>query len=334
VPKQYRGRRRSLVLGLTSLILALGVPAVAQAQQDFPDKPVRLVVPYPPGGSVDPVARLLGQKLGEMWGQQVVVDNKPGASTIIGTNIVAKAPADGYTLLLTASTHVSNSLLFHKLPYDNFKDFAPVSTLYRADFVLVANPALQVNTLAEFTALVRSKPGQISFASSGPGNVNHMAAELYNMMSGTKMLHVPYKGAGPLLTDLLSNQVQSYFSVPVAVLDHIHKGKLKALAITSDKRLPLLSDVPTFTEAGLPGFGVGNWSWMGVWAPANTPPAIVDKVSADIARVLAMPDVKQRLESQGQTPFATTPQQMTALMKSNLAEFSHVIKTANIRIDQ
>ncbi|MBG9390455.1 Bug family tripartite tricarboxylate transporter substrate binding protein [Caenimonas aquaedulcis] len=327
-------QRRALIQSLPGLALASAFPATGRAQQAFPAKPVRLVVPYPPGGSVDPVARLLGQKLGDIWGQQVVVDNKPGASTIIGTDAVAKAPADGYTLLLTSSTHVSNSLLFAKLPYDNFKDFAPVSTLYRAEFVLVVNPALGVNTLAELTALARARPGQISYASAGPGNVNHMAAELYNMMVGTKMLHVPYKGAAPLLTDLLSNQVQMYFSVPVAVLDHIQNGKLKALAITSDKRLPLLANVPTFAEAGLTGFGVGNWSWMGVWAPANTPAAIVDKVSQDIAKVLAMPDVKQRLESQGQTPLATTPQQMSALMKSNLAEFSNVIKAANIKIDQ
>jgi tripartite-type tricarboxylate transporter receptor subunit TctC len=291
-----------------------------------------MIVPYPPGGSVDPVARLVSQKLTEMWKQQVIVDNRPGASTIIGTEAVAKAAPDGYTLLITASTHVSNALLFSNLPYDSVKDFAPVATLYKAEFVLVENPSVPANTLKEFIALAKSKPGQISYASAGPGNANHMAGELFSRMTGVQLLHVPYKGGGPLTNDLLSGQVQLYFAVPAAVLQHIQAGKLKALATTAETRLPLMPNVPTFAEAGLPGFGMR--SWIGVLAPAATPPAVVEKISADIARILAMPDVKEKLESQGQIPFTMTPAQMATMMRDDSAEFARIIKAANIKIEQ
>lgn len=321
--------RGALRVAAAALALVAALPAFAQS---YPNKPVRLIVPYPPGGSVDPVARMMAQKLGDLWGQSVVVDNRPGASTIIGTDAVAKSPADGYTLLLTASTHVSNTLLFNTLPYDSFKDFAPVATLYKAEFVLVTNPNVPANTLQELVTLLKSQPGRLSYASAGPGNANHMAGELFSMMTGTKMLHVPYKGGGPLVTDLLSNQVQVYFAVPPAVISHVQAGKLKPLATTAEARLSVMPTVPTFAEAGLPGFGMK--SWIGIWAPANTPRAVVDKASADIARVLAMPDVRQKLESQGQIPFVSTPDQMNTLMKNDLTEFANIIKTANVKLDQ
>jgi tripartite-type tricarboxylate transporter receptor subunit TctC len=324
-----------MTASLLALGLALALPGPAHSQPaspDFPTRPVRMIVPYPPGGSVDPVARLVSQKLTEMWKQQVIVDNRPGASTIIGTEAVAKAAPDGYTLLITASTHVSNALLFSNLPYDSVKDFAPVATLYKAEFVLVENPSVPANTLKEFIALAKSKPGQISYASAGPGNANHMAGELFSRMTGVQLLHVPYKGGGPLTNDLLSGQVQLYFAVPAAVLQHIQAGKLKALATTAETRLPLMPDVPTFAEAGLPGFGMR--SWIGVLAPAATPPAVVEKISADIARILAMPDVKEKLESQGQIPFTMTPAQMATMMRDDSAEFARIIKAANIKIEQ
>jgi tripartite-type tricarboxylate transporter receptor subunit TctC len=326
--------RGALALAL-SACLALAATSATHAQaapKDFPTRPVRVVVPYPPGGSVDPVARLVAQKLTTMWGQQVVIDNRPGASTIIGTEAVAKAAPDGYTLLITASTHVSNALLFNNLPYDSFKDFAPVAALYKAEFVLVENPSVPANTLKEFIALAKSKPGQISYASAGPGNANHMAGELFSRMTGIQMLHVPYKGGGPLTTDLLSGQVQLYFAVPAAVLPHIQSGKLKALATTAETRLPLMPDVPTFAEAGLPGFGMR--SWIGMLAPAGTPKAVVNKISADIATILAMPDVKEKLESQGQIPFVAGPEQMAKVMKDDTAEFARIIKAADIKIEQ
>ncbi len=320
------------ILPAALLALAMIAGGPAQAQAPWPGKPVRIIVPYPPGGSVDPVARMIAQKLTDMWGQQVIVDNRPGASTIIGTDALAKSPPDGYTFLITASTHVSNPLLFANLPYDSFKDFAPVATLYKADFVLVVNPSIKANSLQEFIAEAKAKPNQISYASAGAGNANHMAGELFSIMTGTKMLHVPYKGGGPLLTDLLSNQVQLYFAVPITVIPYLQSGKLKALATTSEARLPLMPGVPTFAEAGLPGFGMK--SWLGVLAPAATPKEIVHKASEDIARVLAMPDVREKLQSQGQTPYISTPEQFATIMKDDMAEFARVIKAANIRIDQ
>lgn len=309
----------------------LAAPLLSHAQA-YPNKPVRLVVPYPPGGSVDPVARMMAQKLGDLWGQQVVVDNKPGASTIIGTDAVAKAPPDGYTLLLTASTHVSNALLFNNLPYDSVKDFAPVASLYLAEFVLVGHPSIKANTMQELIADIKAKPNQYSYASAGNGNANHMAAELFGMMTGTKMLHVPYKGGGPLLTDLLSGQTQLWFAVPVAVIPHLQSGKLKAFATTAQNRMALMPNVPTFKEAGLANFGMR--SWLGIYAPAGTPRDIVNKASADIAKVLAMPDVRERLLSQGQIPFINNPEQFATVMKDDVAEFTRVIKAANIKIDQ
>jgi tripartite-type tricarboxylate transporter receptor subunit TctC len=321
--------RRTLALAAAAVVAA---PSIALAQAGYPARPVRIVVPYPPGGSVDPVARMIGEKLTGLWGQQVVIDNKPGASTIIGTDAVAKAAPDGYTFLLTASTHVSNPLLFNNLPYDSARDFVPVAPLYKAEFVLVANPSVKGATLQEFIADAKTRPNQYSYASAGSGNANHMAAELFSMMTGTKLLHVPYKGGGPLLTDLISGQVQLYFAVPVAVIPHLQSGKLKAFATTAETRLPLMPNVPTFKEAGLPGFGMR--SWLGVFAPANTPANIVHKVSADIAKVLAMPDVREKLQSQGQIPFIATPEQFATINKEDTAEFARVIKAANIKIEQ
>lgn len=329
--RAWRPLAAAALAAFTFFALA-GQTAAEEPASAFPSHQVRMIVPYPPGGSVDPVARLVSQKLTELWGQPVVVDNRPGASTIIGTDAVAKAPPDGYTLLLTASTHVSNALLFNNLPYDSFKDFAPVSTLYKAEFVMVETPSVPANTLQEFIALAKANPGRYSYASAGAGNANHMAAELFSRMTGVQMLHVPYKGGGPLLNDMLSGQVQLYFAVPVSVIQLIQTGKLKALATTSEVRLPLMPNVPTFAEAGLPGFGMR--SWIGVLAPAHTPAPIVARISADIAKVLAMHDVKERMESQGQIPFAMTPDAMAAMMKDDTKVFGDIIKAANIHIDQ
>lgn len=323
--------RRKVLFTLTGAALAFGAAGVGRAQGAFPSRPVRIVVPYPPGGSVDPVARLIAQKLTDLWGQQVVVDNRPGASTIIGTDAVAKAPPDGHTILFTASTHVSNPLLFQTLPYDSFKDFAPISPLYLAEFVLVAHPSVKANTLQELIAELKANPAKHSYASAGNGNANHIGMELFGMMTGTKMLHVPYKGGGPLMTDLLAGQVQLYLSVPAVVIAHLQSGKLKAMGTTSEKRLALMPGVPTFAEAGLPGFGMK--SWLGFLAPAATPGDIVSKINGDLARVLAMADVRERLTSQGQIPYHLSPQQFASAMRSDMAEFERVIKAANIKLD-
>jgi len=321
--------------GLGAILAStLGLGEVARAQQaaPYPSRLVRLIVPYPPGGSVDPVARLLSQKLTDLWGQRVLIDNRPGASTIIGTELVARAPKDGYTLLFTASTHVTNALLFRDLPYDYVKDFAPVSTVYKAEFALVVHPSIPATTLQDFIAYARTRPGEISYASAGAGNASHIAAEVFDRMTGVRMVHVPYRGGGPLVTDLLRGDVQLYFAVPPAVLPHIQAGRLKALATTAENRLSLLPDVPTFAEAGLPSFAIR--SWIGVLAPAGTPEDIVARASTDIGRVLAMQDVREQLESQGQVPFASTPAQMAELMAQDAETFGRAIREANIVIER
>ena len=302
------------------------------AQQTYPSKPIRLIVPFPPGGSIDPVARLIGPKLAESLGQPVLVDNRPGANGAIGTEILAKSPPDGHTLiLLGASTHVTNALLVRNLPYDSFKDFAPVATVQRSDYVLVVHPSLPANTLKEFVALAKSRPGQISYASSGNGNLNHLAAELFNMMTGIKTHHVPYKGGGQALTDLMSGQVQMHFSVLISAIPQIKSGRLKAIAIGGETRFAALPQVPTFTEAGLPGFSLRPW--QGVLAPARTPRPIIDRLSSEIGKIVALPDIRERLVSLGMQPLISTPEQFAALMAEDFAKSSAVIKTANIALE-
>ena len=317
---------RLLVLGV--LMLSAGI---AGAQQPYPVKPIRFIVPFPPGGSTDPLARLMGLKLTEAWGQQVIVENRPGGATIIGTEAVAKSAPDGYTILLAASTHVINSLLMRDLPYDSVKDFAPVATLIKSEFVLVLNPTVPANNLQEFIALAKSRPGQLNYGTAGNGNPNHLAGELFNMMAGVKMQSVPYKGGGPAITDLIGGQLQAIFSVLYSVIPQIKAGKLKAIAVARATRSSSLPDVPTFIESGLPGFDPK--SWQGILAPAGTPRAIIDKMAAEISRVLAQRDVSERLGSQGTEAFFLGPEQFAALMQADSARIATIIKAANIRLD-
>jgi tripartite-type tricarboxylate transporter receptor subunit TctC len=308
-------------------VLACGI---ATCQQAFPSKPIRIILPFPAGGSTDPVARLLGQKLTEDWGQPVIVDNRPGANTIIGTEALTKLPADGYTLLYTASTHVINPLLMPSMPYDSVKDFQPIATIVRSEFVLVVHPSVKANTLQEFIALAKAQPGQINYATSGNGNPNHLAGEYFGMVAGVKLNNVPYKGGGPAITDLLGGQVQAMFSVPTAVAGHIKSGKLRALAYTGTRPLPGLS-VPSFTQAGLPGFDINSWN--GVFVAAGTPRPIVDKLSAEIAKILAMPDVKEKLNAQGQDQSYLDADQFAAMLASDRQKYASIIKAANIRME-
>jgi tripartite-type tricarboxylate transporter receptor subunit TctC len=312
------------------VMMAASGPVIGQPA--YPSKPIRMIVPFPPGGSIDPVARLIGPKLADSLGQPVVVDNRPGANGTIGTDILAKSPPDGYTIiLLGASTHVTNALLMRNLPYDSFKDFAPVATIQRSDYVLVVHPSLPANSLRELVALAKSKPGQISYASSGNGNLNHLAAELFNMMTGIKTHHVPYKGGGQALTDVMSGQVHMHFSVLISAIPQIRSGRLKAIAIGGDMRFAALPQVPTFTEAGLPGFSLRPW--QGVLAPARTPRPIIDRLSGEIARIIALPDIKERLVSLGMQPLISTPEQFAALMADDMAKSSAVVRTANIALE-
>jgi tripartite-type tricarboxylate transporter receptor subunit TctC len=307
------------------------VPGIATAQSSYPTKPVRIIVPFPPGGGNDLLARLIGQKLGEMWNQAVIVDNKPGGNTIVGTEALARAAPDGYTLMLTSSSHVIIPSLLN-LPFDAIKDFTPVTTVSLSELVLAVNPEVPAKTVQELIALAKAKPGQLNFASGGSGNPNHLAGEMFNSMTGTKIVHVPYKGGGPALNDLVGGQVQMFFVASAVVLPFIKTGKLRALAISGDHRLAALPDVPTFTEAGLSNFDIGQW--YAILAPAGTPTGIVDKVAADVAKVLAMPDVKEKLAAQGMDPYVTTPAQLGDLMNKDLARYAKLIKSANIKMEQ
>jgi len=322
--------KRSLLAMLCVLVLCV-MPVLAQAQPVYPTKPVRMIVPFPPGGGNDLLARLIGQKLSEMWGQSVIVDNKPGGNTIVGTEALARATPDGYTLMLTSSSHVIIPS-FLNLPFDAIKSFSPVTTVSLSELVLAVNPEVPASNLQQLIALAKAKPDQLNFASGGSGNPNHLAGEMFKTMTGTKMVHVPYKGGGPALNDLVGGQVQMFFVASAVVLPYIKSGRLKALAISGDHRLAALPDVPTFSEAGLANFEVGQW--YAILAPAGTPKPIVDKVAADVAKVLALPDVKEKLAAQGMEPFVTTPSQLGELMEKDLARYAKLIKAADIKMEQ
>ena len=316
------------------LLLIAGMPMIvagsADAQQTYPSKPIRLIVAAPPGGSATTVARIIGQKLSESWGQQVLVDNRGGANAIIGTEALIKSPPDGYTILSVTSTHAINPSLL-ATPYDAIKDFAPVATLIGAEFLLVLHPSLPVGNLKELISLARLRPGELNYASSGNGTANHLTSEMFSIMAGIKMQHIPYKGGGPALTDLLGGQVQLHFNLPIGLIPHIKNGKLKGIAISGQTRLAALPQVPTFSEAGLPGFDATNW--FGILAPSGTPKEIVEKLSAEIARILAIPDIRTTLTSQGMDPLVSTPDQFAARIKADIARYAKVIKDANIKTD-
>jgi len=319
------------VVRMVTVGVLLAIAGTTAAQQNYPSKPIRLIVAFPPGGSTDPIARLVAQKLTESWGQQVIIDNRPGGNTIIGTEALAKSAPDGYTLLAPTSTFVILPHLVPKLPYDTFKDFAPVATLTITEMVLVVNASVPANNLQELIALAKSKPGQLNCASSGTGSANHLASEFFNIQAGIKTQHVPYKGGGPVLADLLAGVVQMAFSPPLAFLPHIKSGRLKPIAVSGESRHPALPQVPTFTEAGLPGYSIGYW--IGVLAPAGTPKAIIDRLSNEIGRILAMPDTKEKIAAQGMGSLISTPEQYASLLKADTAKWGKVIKTANIKLE-
>ncbi len=323
--KTFNAMVRVLTVGVL-----MAVAGQVFAQQSYPSKPIRFIVPYTPGGTTSILARLAGQRLTESWGQTVIVDNRPGGNTIIGSEALVKSAPDGYTMLLAASTLVVLPHLYKNLPYDPIKDFAPVATLASSELVLVLHPSLPLNNLQAFIAFAKSRPGELNHASAGSGGSPHLAGELFNIMAGVQIQHIPYKGSGPLVTDLLGGQVQLAFAVPFAVLSHIKSGRLKAIAVSGESRLPALPQVPTFTEGGLPGFNVTNW--YGVLVPAGTPNEIINKLATELARFVAMPDTREKLVSQGVAPFISTPDQFAALLKAELAKFARIIKTANIKL--
>jgi tripartite-type tricarboxylate transporter receptor subunit TctC len=315
------------------LLLAgwLAVFAVAAfCQTAYPTRPIRIVSPYAPGGGNTIMARLVAQKLTEAWGQQVIVDNRPGGNTIIGTEIVARSAPDGYNFLLAGSGHVLVPLVL-KTPYDPIRDFAPVATVGKQENILVASPSAPFNDLRQMIAVAKAKPGQLNYATYGSGTTSHLATELLCQMAGIRMQHIPYKGAGPAIIDLLGGQVQVFLSTPAPVIPQIQAGKLKGIAISGERRAAAVPNLPTFAEAGLPGFEAKGW--YGVAAPAGTPNAIIDKVSAVIAAMLATPDIKSTLNAQGVEPFVSTPEQFAALMKADTARWLKVLKAGNIKLE-
>ncbi len=314
---------------ITGLLLALA--GSAAAQQSYPDKPIRFITPYAPGGTTTPLARLVGQKLTESWGQPVIVDNRPGAGTMIGVDAVAKAPPDGYTILLAGGNLVLVPLLL-KAPYDPIKDLAPVATFARSEFVLVVNSKLPVNDTKELIAYAKARPGELNYATPGAGGSQHVAHELLNSVAGIKTQHIPYKGAGPALTDLLGGQVQMYFSTTLTAIPHIKSGRLKAMGITGKTRSSALPEVPTFGELGLSGLDeIGTW--YGVMMPAGTPRDIVDRMSTEIGKYSVMPDFKTNLANQGMIGFYSNAAQHAALLKADLERFNRIIKAANIKLE-
>lgn len=319
-------------MGLVLAVSALAMHAdTASAQQIYPGKQIRFIVPFPAGGSTTPPARIVGQKLTESWGQQVIIDNRGGGNTIIGSEALVKSPPDGYTILLSSPAYLTLPFLA-PLPYDTIKDFAPVTTIVRGENVLVVHPALPVSNLKGLIALAKSRPGQLNYATSGAGGIVHLASELFSSAAGIKLQHVPYKGGGAqLLTDLIGGQIQLSFQGPISVFGFVNSGKLKGMAISGSSRLTQLPQVPTFTEAGLAGFDAGYWN--GVLAPAGTPKAIIDKLAAEIGRILAMPDTRETLLSLALVPYISTPEQTAALIKADLAKYEKVIKSANIKLE-
>jgi tripartite-type tricarboxylate transporter receptor subunit TctC len=321
---------KRVLLGLLTGLVCFG-SAQAQTVQAYPNKPIRFIVPYAAGGSTSQVARLVAAKMTENWGQQVLIDNRGGANTVIGTDALAKSAPDGYTIALHTSTLATLPHLLSTLPFDPIKDFAPISTLVTTQLVLVLHPSVPANNLKEFIALAKAKPNELNFAAVGTGSSTHLAGEMFKSVAGVKMQHVPYKGTAPALTDLIGGQIQLNFDTPITSLPHIRSGKLKAIAVTGKTRLASMPDVPTFAEAGLPEYDFQLW--FGVLAPAATPKDIVNKLAAEIARILALPEVKENLAAQGIDPQSMTPDQFGAMIKADLERYGKVIKAAGIKIE-
>jgi tripartite-type tricarboxylate transporter receptor subunit TctC len=313
------------------LVLALTLATTASAQ-GYPSKPIRFVVPYAPGGNTDILARLLGQKLSEAWGQQVIIDNRPGAASTVGAELVARAPADGYTLIMGSFGNiiVANSL-YKNLKYDPFRDFASIALVSLPPGILVENPAVPAQNVRELIAYAKSNPGRLNYGSPGSGAWNHLFFELFNASAGISIVHVPYKGIAPAVVDLLGGQVQLAISAFPTALPHIRSGKLRALAVTSAKRSGLMTDVPTVAESGLAGYEAAGW--FGVLAPAGTPPAVVAKLNAEINRILELPEVKASLASDGAEPAGGTPAQMTESARAASAKWSKLIRELNLRTE-
>ena len=310
--------------------LALAAICSAAAAQTYPTKTVRMIVGYPPGGPTDVLARIVSQKLTQAWGQQVIVDNRPGASGMIGAEFTARAAPDGYTLLMVPVTYAVTPSLFSKMTYDVEKDLAPVAQVAAAPFILVVHPTLPVKTVKDLITLARSRPGQLNFASASTGGMPHLAGELFNSMTGVKMVHIPYKGAAPATTDLLSGQVTLMFNNMLSAMPQVKAGRLRAVAVTSLTRSAAAPELPTIAET-VPGYEANGW--YGAFAPAATPKDLINRVNAEMNRIMKMPDVTQRLAGDGVEAVGTTPEQFGAYLKQEVAKWGKVVKASGAKAD-
>ncbi len=324
-------RRRSVLLSLLSCAGLLGVtPAWSQA--DFPSRNIRIIVPFAPGGASDVLARTFGQKLQEAWGQTVLVENRAGAGGNIGAEAGAKAAPDGYTMTLAAAGFMAvNPSLYAKLPYDSVKDFAPVALLVKAPLLMVANSSLQARNLKELIDYGRANPGRLTIGNGGAGTAQHLGGEFFTSAAGVQALHIPYKGSAPATNDLLAGVFQVQFDNMVTLIPHVKSGKLRPLAVSSAQRVAAMPDVPTIAESGLPGFETGTW--YGLVAPAGTPAPVVDKLNREITRILALPDVTEKLAAMGLLAAPMGPAQFGEFIKSEITNYGRVIKAANIKLD-
>jgi tripartite-type tricarboxylate transporter receptor subunit TctC len=315
-------------------LVAIGAVLAAMAgahAQTYPVKPVRMVIPWPAGGSNDVIGRIVAQKLSAMWGQQVVPDNRPGAAGVVGSEVVAKAPADGYTIMVHSGTHVSNASLYSKLPYDTLKDFTPVMLLAAQPTLLVVHPSLPVKSVQDLVRLARAKPGQINYCSSGNGSAPHLSAALFTTKAKVSIEHVPYRGGGPALTAIMSGECQLMFGTMPTVMGQVRAGRLRAVAVTSAKRSKLLPELPTVAESGLPGYELSPW--IGIFAPAGLPKPIVDKIYNDVTQILKTPAVVETLSFQGVEPMLMKQDEFPAFVKSEHAKYARVVKDSGARID-
>ncbi len=310
----------------------LALFGIASHAQEYPTKPVRIIVPFSPGGPADIYARFIGQRLQDALGQTFIVDNRPGAGSIIGTDAVAKSPADGYTLLMMSNTHTVNESLIPNRPYQLMRDFVAVAPINSSDLVLVVHPSVPANNLAELLKLAKSKPKELNYASSGNGTPYHMAGELFKAMAGVDIVHVPYKGSAGARTDTLAGQVQMMFDAVPTMTDHIRSGKVKAFGTTGDKRSAVLPEVPTVAEAGVPGYEAVIW--LGVMAPRNTPRDIVNRLNAEISTITSRPDVRDAWAKQGAVAMTMTPDEFARFMTNDIAKWDRIVKISGAKADQ
>jgi tripartite-type tricarboxylate transporter receptor subunit TctC len=318
----------------TLLIATAGFAALsasAQTATNYPSKPIKIIVPFPPGGTTDALARILGQRFTAAWGQPVVVENRPGAGATVGADVVAKSPADGYTLLMGAAHHTIAQAVYGKLPYNFGRDFAPVSVIALVPNMVVVNANVPAKTIQELVALANAQPGKLNYGTAGAGTAHHLIGEMFKLRTGVDIMHVPYKGSAPALADLVGGQVQLMFDTVTSGLPQIKAGKTRALAVTTAKRSSAMPDVPTLSETILPGFDVGTW--FGIVAPAGTSPAIVEKIHAEIASTVNAPDVRKHLLEMGAEPVGNSPSEMAAQIKSELSAYESLAKQIKLNVE-